>query len=334
VQRITTCLASRAWDSTAQKRTGWHNLKEQWKNGITYLAKAITRIRNCDGMAIETTALPPRAIVIEPSRGWGSLRLRAVWEYRELLFFLVWRDLKVRYKQTALGVAWVVLQPLLSTVVFTLLFGVLLQAPSDGAPYALFALAGLVPWQYFSGSLSRVGTSLVSSAHLITKVYFPRLIIPLSGVMSPLVDFAIGFGALAILMIAYGVPLTPNILWLPALLLLAIVTALGFGLWLSAFNVRYRDVNYLIPFLLQIWMYGTPVVYGSTLIPERFRFLLALNPMTAVVEGFRWALLSGSSPQFTPPGSLAALSVAISLAVLVSGLLYFRHTERTFADII
>ncbi len=202
----------------------------------------------------------PPITIIEPTRGLASLQLRAVWQYRELLFFLAWRDIKVRYKQTALGVAWIVLQPLLSTVVFTLLFGVLLQVPSSGAPYALFALAALVPWQYFSGSMSRVGTSLVNSANLITKVYFPRLIIPLSGVISTLVDFAIGFAVLVILLIVYRTPLTLNVLWLPAFLLLAIVTALGFGLWLAALNVKYRDVNYLIPFLLQIWMYCTPVV--------------------------------------------------------------------------
>jgi lipopolysaccharide transport system permease protein len=286
------------------------------------------------GQAILQPAIEVPTVVIEPTGGWASLKFGAVWEYRELLFFLVWRDLKVRYKQTLLGVAWIVLQPLLSTVVFTLLFGVLLRAPSDGAPYALFALAGLVPWQYFSGSLSRVGTSLVNSAHLITKVYFPRLIIPLSGVISTLVDFAIGFGVLAILLIVYWVPLTWNVLWLPVFLLLGMVTALGFGLWLSALNVRYRDVNYLIPFMLQIWMYLTPVVYGSTLIPERFRFLLALNPMTGVVEGFRWALLSGSMPEFTPPGALFAVSVVIALLVLASGLVFFRNTEKTFADIV
>lgn len=273
-------------------------------------------------------------ILIQPTRGLAALQLRAVWEYRELLFFLAWRDIKVRYKQTALGIAWIVLQPLLSTVVFTVLFGGLLRVPSDGAPYALFALAALVPWQYFSGSMSRVGTSLVNSAHLITKVYFPRLIIPLSGVISTLVDFAIGFGVLVVLLIAYRVPLTANALWLPAFLLLAVITALGCGLWLAALNVRYRDVNYLIPFLLQIWMYLTPVVYGSTLIPERYRWLLALNPMTGVVEGFRWTLLGGAMPAFTAPGPLFAGSVAISLAVLAGGVVFFRNTERTFADVI
>ncbi len=272
--------------------------------------------------------------LIQPTRGLASLQLRAVWHYRELLFFLAWRDIKVRYKQTALGVAWIVLQPLLSTVIFTLLFGGLLKVPSSGAPYALFALAALVPWQYFSGSMSRVGGSLVNSANLITKVYFPRLIIPLSGVISTLVDFGIGFLVLIGLMIGYRVPLTWNVLWLPAFLLLAIVTALGFGLWLAALNVKYRDVNYLIPFLLQIWMYITPVVYGTTLIPERFRWVMALNPMTGVVEGFRWALLGGSSAEFVAPGPLVAASAAISLVVLVSGIAFFRNTEKTFADVI
>ncbi len=274
--------------------------------------------------------------LIQPTRGLAALQLRAVWQYRELLFFLAWRDIKVRYKQTALGVAWIVLQPLLSTVVFTVLFGVLLDVPSDGAPYALFALAALVPWQYFAGSMSRVGTSLVNSANLITKVYFPRLIIPLSGVISTLVDFAIGFGVLAVLLIVYRTPLTANVLWLPAFLLLAVVTALGFGLWLASLNVRYRDVNYLIPFLLQIWMYVTPVVYGSTLIPERFRWLMALNPMTGVVEGFRWALLGGPgvSGQGSGSAALTAISAVISVVVLVSGVVFFRNTERTFADVI
>ncbi|MBM4459223.1 MAG: ABC transporter permease [Chloroflexi bacterium] len=275
-------------------------------------------------------------VLIQPTRGLASLQLRAVWEYRELLFFLAWRDIKVRYKQTALGVAWIVLQPLLSTVVFTLLFGGLLKVPSEGAPYALFALAALVPWQYFAGSVSRVGTSLINSANLITKVYFPRLIIPLSGVLSTLVDFAIGFLVLVGLLVGYRVPLTANVLWLPLFLLLAVITALGFGLWLAALNVRFRDVNYLIPFLLQIWMYVTPVVYGSTLIPERYRFLLALNPMTGVVEGFRWALLQGAGVRGQESGvsALTAVSIAITLAVLATGLIFFRSTERTFADVI
>lgn len=276
----------------------------------------------------------PQVTVIEPTRGLASLQLRAVWQYRELLGFLAWRDIKVRYRQTALGIAWIVLQPLLSTIVFTVIFGALLNVPSNGAPYALFALAALVPWQYFSGAMSRVGTSLVNSSQLITKVYFPRLIIPLSGVLSTLVDFAVGFAALLILLLIYRVPLTAKALTLPIFLLLAIVTALGFGLWLAALNVRYRDVNYLIPFLLQLWMYATPVVYGATLIPEPFRWLMALNPMTGVVEGFRWALLGGVMTDAKEPGALTAVSAAISVVVLVTGVVFFRSTEKTFADVI
>jgi len=273
-------------------------------------------------------------IVIQPSRGWSALQLRAVWEYRELLYFLVWRDVKVRYKQTALGVAWIILQPVISTVVFSLLFGGLLKVPSGDAPYPVFSLAALLPWTYFSTSLTRSSTSLVGSAHLITKVYFPRLIIPISGVLSGLVDFAISFLVLIGLMVYYGLAPTPLVLLLPAFLLLAILTALGFGLWLSALNVRYRDVNYLVPFLVQIWMYATPVIYATTFIPERFRFLLTLNPMTGVVEGFRWALLGNRLADAQPPGPLFAVSVAISFLVLVTGLIFFRRTERTFADII
>ena len=244
-------------------------------------------------MAVELPVqqLPARPIIIQPSRGWASLQLRAVWEYRELLYFLVWRDVKVRYKQTALGVAWVVLQPVISMVVFSFLFGTLLKVPSGEVPYPIFAYAALLPWNYFATSLTRSSTSLVGSAHLITKVYFPRLVIPISGVLSGLVDFAVAFLVLAGLMVYYGVVPTGAVVWLPAFLLLALATALGVGMWLSALNVRYRDINYLVPFLVQIWMYLTPVVYGTTLIPERFRFLLGLNPMTAVVEGFRWALL-------------------------------------------
>lgn len=272
--------------------------------------------------------------VIERTRGIASLQLGAVWHYRELLGFLAWRDVKVRYRQTALGVAWIALQPLLSTVVFTVIFGVLLEVPSNGAPYPLFALAALVPWQYFAGSMSRVGTSLVNSSHLITKVYFPRLIIPLSGVISTLVDFAVGFAALVILMRFYRVPLTPAALTLPLFLLLAIVTALGFGLWLGALNVKYRDVNYIIPFLLQLWMYATPVVYGATLIPEEYQWVMALNPMTAVVEGFRWALLGGVMEGAHPPGTFALISALISIGVLATGLVFFRSTERTFADVV
>ena len=280
------------------------------------------------------TAVDIPTIVIQPSRGWVSLQLRNRWEYRELLYFLAWRDVKVRYKQTILGMLWIVLQPVVSMVVFSVLFGGLLKVPSGGVPYPIFAYAALLPWNYFAGSLNRSSTSVVNSAQLITKVYFPRLIIPISGVLSGLVDFSVAFLVLIGLMVYYGIAPTRSVLLLPGFLLLAMTTALGFGMWLSALNVRYRDVQYLIPYLVQIWMYVTPVIYGSTLIPERFRFLLGLNPMTGVVEGFRWALLGEHLADAHPPGFLFPVSIAISLAVLISGAVFFRRTERTFADII
>jgi lipopolysaccharide transport system permease protein len=279
------------------------------------------------GEILPTTLIKPDSGIVLPD-------LRAVWEYRELLFFLVWRDVKVRYKQTALGVGWILLQPLLSVVVFTVIFGILLNVPSGDVPYAVFALAGLLPWQYFSSSLSRVGTSLVNSSQLITKVYFPRLIIPTSGVLSTLVDFAIGFIVLLALLLFYRIPLTPRIIMIGPFLLLAIITALAFGLWLAALNVRYRDINYLIPFLLQLWMYVTPVIYGSAIIPERYRFLLALNPMTAVVEGFRWSIIGTPGSAAVTSIPLFTISILITIVTLISGLMYFRKTERTFSDII
>ncbi|MEZ4768154.1 MAG: ABC transporter permease [Caldilineales bacterium] len=274
--------------------------------------------------------------MIKPTRGLSSLQLGAVWEYRELLYFMVWRDVKVRYKQTALGVLWVALQPVLSTLVFTVIFGIFLNVPSNGLPYPIFAYAGLLPWQYFSSSLTRTSTNLVDNANLITKVYFPRLTIPLSGVLSSLVDFAVGLVVLFIMMLIYRVPLTTSVLLVPLFLLLAMITALGFGLWLSALNVRYRDIKQLMPFIVQLWMYLTPVIWPVTIIPEKFRPLLALNPMTGVVSGFRWALLGDSSAVTGLQAStgLFALSVVIAVGALVTGLFFFRSTERTFADII
>jgi len=273
-------------------------------------------------------------VKIAPSQGWVNLGLRDVWMYRELLYFLVWRDVKVRYKQTLLGVLWVVLQPLVSMLIFTVLFGILLQVDSGNVPYPVFAFAGLLPWNYFSQALTRSSSSVVSSSHLITKIYFPRLVIPLSGVFSCLVDFVIAFGALIVLMIVYGIVPTIGLVLLPLLILLAMITALGFGLWLSALNVRYRDINYLLPFLIQVWMYVTPIVYGSNLLPSNYRFLLSLNPMTGVVEGFRWALLGPAAVGDYLSAPLLGVSVAISLLMLISGVIFFRNTERTFADII
>ena len=284
--------------------------------------------------SVETA--PPPVIVIQPTRGLAALQLRALWEYRELLYFLVWRDVKVRYKQTALGVAWIILQPVVSTVIFTFIFGGLLNVPSNGLPYAVFAYAGLLPWQYFAGSLTRTSTNLVDNANLVSKVYFPRLVIPLSGVVSGLVDFAVGLVILFVLMLLFRLPLSPAVLLLPVFLLLALITALGFGLWLSALNVRFRDIKQLIPFIVQIWMYLTPVIYPVDLLPAPLRPLLALNPMTGVVSGFRWAVLgdAATATGLEAPGLLFALSVVMAVVVLVGGLFYFRSTERTFADII
>ena len=284
--------------------------------------------------ALPSPSLDVPVTVIKPSRGLSFIDWDAFWQYRELLYFFVWRDIKVRYKQTALGVVWVILQPLASMAIFTVLFGVLLNAPSGQVPYPLFAFAGLLPWNYFSSALTRSSSSVVTNANLVTKIYFPRIMIPLSSVISGLVDFCVSAVVLAVMMLLYGFPPTTSVLLLPVFLLLAMVTSLGFGLWLSALNVRYRDVNYLAPFIVQIWMYLTPVVYATTLIPERFRFLLSLNPMTGVIEGFRWALLGpGVTDTVLAPG-LAAVSVGIALAVFLTGLVYFRTTEKTFADIV
>ena len=275
-----------------------------------------------------------QTVIIRPTTGLASLQLGALWEYRELLYFMVWRDIKVRYKQTLLGILWIVLQPFITIIIFTFLFGRLLNVPTGDVPYPVFLYSALLPWQYFATSLSRSSTNLVGNAHLINKVYFPRLAIPISGVLSGLVDFAVAFLVLAALMLYYRIVPTSAVIFLPLFLLLAVLTALGFGLWLSALNVRYRDVNYLVPFIVQSWMFLTPVVYGATLIPESYRWLLALNPMTGVVEGFRWALLGNYLDSAAPPSWLFVVSILIMLIVLISGLFYFRSTEKTFADII
>ncbi len=280
------------------------------------------------GQRVNEASIP--SIIIEPSRGWVSLQLRALWEYRELLYFLIWRDLKIRYKQTVLGAAWAVIQPLATMVIFTLIFGQLARIPSDGIPYPIFSYCALLPWNYFASALDRSSTSLVNNAQLLSKVYFPRLVIPLSGVAAGVVDFGIAFLVLVGLMLVYGIVPTVATLALPAFLLLAMATALGVSLWLSALNVQYRDVRYVIPFLIQFWMYATPVVYPSSLIPERWRVVYGLNPMAGVVEGFRWALLG----QGAPPGPMMAVSIAMVVLLLVSGAFYFRHMERTFADVV
>jgi lipopolysaccharide transport system permease protein len=280
----------------------------------------------------ETSQLAPvpSRVIIEAPRGWQALDLRGLWQYRELLYFLAWRDVKVRYKQTALGVAWVVLQPLLTMVVFSVIFGRLMNVPTGGIPYPIFSYVALLPWNFFAGSLTRSGNSLVADANLLSKVFFPRLILPAAAVLSMLVDFAISFVILVGMLIFYRIPLGPAALTLPLFLALAFLTALGSGLWLSAINVKYRDIAYVIPFLIQTWFFLTPVAYPITLIPEPWRFLWSLNPMTGVVEGFRWALLG----QQAVPGIFIFLSSSIVLIVFVGGLFYFRRMESEFADVV
>jgi lipopolysaccharide transport system permease protein len=267
---------------------------------------------------------------IEPSSGWVSLKLKELLEYRELLYFLTWRDIKVRYKQTVIGAAWAIIQPFFTMVVFSLFFGKLAKMPSDGIPYPIFSYAALVPWMFFANGLSQSSNSLVGGANLITKVYFPRLVMPISGVVSGAVDFVLAFVILIGMMLFYGIMPTLNVFYLPFLLLLAFITALGVGLWLSALNVEYRDVRYVVPFLTQFWLFATPVAYPSSLLSEPWRTIYGINPMVGVVEGFRWALLSAA----TAPGPIVIVSTLASLAILVSGAYYFRRMEKTFADVV
>ncbi len=269
-------------------------------------------------------------IVIEPSKGWVSLKLGELWQYRELLFFLIWRDVKVRYKQAVLGIAWAIIQPLVTMVIFSVIFGQLAKLPSEGIPYPVFCYAALLPWQFFSGALTRCGTSLVGNANLLTKVYFPRLIIPLSATLSGLVDFAISFIVLLGLMLYYRMFPTWAVLWLPLLVIFTLVTALSVGLWLSALNVQYRDVQHIIPFLIQAWMFASPVVYSAELIPSGpWRFVYGLNPLTGVIQGFRWILLGTR-----PPHEWMIVSAGVVVILIVTGLYYFRRMEKSFADVV
>jgi lipopolysaccharide transport system permease protein len=274
------------------------------------------------------TELP--TIRIRPSAGRLLPRLREAWEYRELLLFLTWRDVSVRYKQTALGAAWAVLQPVLTMLVFSVFFGKLAKVPSDGMPYPVFAFCGLLPWQLFSYALTTSASSLVANERLVSKVYFPRLIIPVSSVLAGLVDFAIAFVVLLGLMWYYGIAPTGAVVLVPLFVLLALGAAVGVGLGLSALNVRYRDVRYALPFLTQFWMFATPIAYPASLVPPQWRALYGLNPMAGVVEAFRWALLGG--PQ--PPGAMLLVSSAVVVLGLVASLLYFNRVERSFADVI
>ena len=278
--------------------------------------------------ATATDKLP--FFLIQPSSGWVSLKLKELWDYRELVYFLTWRDIRVRYKQTLLGASWAIIQPLFTMLVFSLFFGRLAKIPSDGIPYPLFSFAALVPWGFFAAGLSHSSDSLVSSANLIKKVYFPRLAIPVSTVCSGIVDFLIAFAMLLAMIVYYGMPITFRLLWVIPFLMLAIITALGVGLWLSALNVQYRDVRYTVPFIVQFWTYATPIAYPSSLLPEPWRTIYGLNPMAGVVEGFRWALLDAN----TQPGPMILVSAVAAMALMISGSYYFRRMERRFADVV
>ncbi len=276
------------------------------------------------------STLPEKPLVsIRPGRQWVAIDLKALWAYRELLYFLTWRDVKVRYKQTALGAVWAIIQPLLTMIIFTLFFGRLAGIPSDGIPYPLFAYAGLLPWTFFSNAVTNSSNSLVGSANLITKVYFPRMIIPGSAVAAGLIDFAIAFAVLVILMFYYGVAITPNLLIMPALVVMTAALALGIGMWMSALNVKYRDIRYALPFAIQLLMFATPIIYPSSMVPAKWRYLLSLNPLAGIIEGYRAALFG--KPLDWPA---LGLSTVITIGLLVYAAFFFRKTERTFADIV
>jgi lipopolysaccharide transport system permease protein len=282
-------------------------------------------------MSVQITHSEPTTIYIKPSTGLTALNLRDLWVYRELVFFMVWRDIKVRYKQTLLGAAWAILQPVLTMIALYFLFDRVAKLPTENIPYPIFSYTALLPWGLFVAALNQGSRSLTSNHNMITKVYFPKLILPLASVLAGLVDFAVASVILVGLMFYYKVTPAWNLLWvLPLFLLLAIITALGVALWLSAINVKYRDVNYVLPFLTQFWFFATPVAYSATAISEKWQLVYSLNPMAGVVNGFRWALLGAGNG----PDAALWVSVAISLVVLVSGLFYFRNMERTFADTI
>ena len=282
---------------------------------------------SASGISAATTE---STILIRPGRSLLRLDLNLTWEYRELLYFLVWRDVKVRYKQTIIGAGWAIVQPLMTMVIFAVIFGNFAKIPSEGFPYSIFTFTALLPWNYLLQAINRSGVSLVGNAGLINKVYFPRLIIPLSAVVTPLVDFAIAFLVLLGMMLWYGITPTSGALALPPLLLLTMLTALAFGLWFSALDVRYRDIGHMIPFLLQCWLYVSPVAYPLSLVPEKWRLLYGLNPIAGIVEGFRWALLGTRSPDVR----MIAVSATVVVVLLLGGIFYFRHTENTFADFV
>lgn len=280
---------------------------------------------------MKANVAPPMIEVwIRPSRGWMAVNWRELWEYRELLWLFVWRDIAVRYKQTVLGASWAIIQPLLMMVVFSIFFGRLAGVSSEGVPYPIFSYAALVPWIFFANGVTAAANSLVGNAGILKKVYFPRLMLPMSAVMAGLLDFVLAFLVLLGMMMFYNIQIQATILWTPFFLLLAMATAVGVSLWLSALNVEFRDVRYIVPFLIQLWLFATPVAYPSTIIPEPWQTLYGLNPMVGVVEGFRWALL-GTPPG---PGWMTGLSAVVALALLVTGAFYFRRMEKAFADVV
>jgi lipopolysaccharide transport system permease protein len=294
----------------------------------------VSTLQSDSAQAVSRVVRAASVIRIEPSHGWIALKLRELWAYRELLYFLVWRDIKVRYKQTALGVAWAVLQPVMTMLVFSLFFGRLAKIPSDGLPYPIFSLAGLVPWSLFANGLSHVSSSVVDSTNLIKKVYFPRLMIPIGALLSALVDFCLALVVLLGLMVYEGLTPSVNVVFFPLFVVLALVTCLGAGLWLAALNVQYRDVRYVVPFMIQLWLFASPIVYPSSMVTGMLRpewqFVYGINPMVGVIEGTRWSLLGAN----TAPGDLIVASSLAALLVLVSGAFYFRRMERTFADVL
>ena len=276
------------------------------------------------------SAAAERVTAIRPSRGWVSLGLADLWQYRELLYFLIWRDIKVRYKQTVLGAGWAILQPFFTMVIFSIFFGRLAQMPSDGVPYPIFAYAALVPWTFFANGLTQAVNSVVGGSSLIKKVYFPRIILPIAAVLAGVVDFLFAFAVLVGMALYYGVLPSWRILTLPCFLAMVVMAALSVALWLSALNVQYRDIRYIAPFIVQVWLFATPIAYPSSLLSEPWRTVYGLNPMVGVVEGFRWALLGTG----TGPGPMIVVSSLVCLALLVGGAYYFRRVERTFADVI
>jgi lipopolysaccharide transport system permease protein len=290
--------------------------------------RAMATLSPPGGEPVEPRELPET--YIEPLKGWASLQLRELWAYRDLFYFFAWRDLKVRYKQTIMGASWAIIQPFFTMVIFSVFFGNLAKVPSDGLPYPVFSYAALVPWTFFANGLTQASNTLVNSANMIKKIYFPRLVMPAATVLAGLVDFVLAFVVLLGMMLYYGLLPTLNVFWLPLFLLVALATVLGASLWLAALNVQFRDVRYAVPFMVQAWLFVTPIAYPSSLLNEPWRTLYGLNPMAGVVEGFRWALVGSD----TAPGLMTAISAGVAFLLLLSGAFYFRRMEQTFADVI